>query len=113
MIEQLSEPGPNGGPLLDGREEAIQHLRNLHRSLGELLTAMDAGHFEDDLGEGLAAEVVRYAKRTARALRDDPVPYVFSTLLLGMFYAIGFGGVGGHVSGMALAMRKHSGRQAD
>lgn len=113
MIGVLSEPGPNGGPLLDGREEAVQHLRDLHRSLGELLTAVDSGHFEDELGEGLAAEVARYGKRAARALRDDPVPYAFSTLLLGMLHAVGFGGIGGHLSGMALAMRKHRGNQGD
>jgi hypothetical protein len=51
MIATLSEPNANGGPLLDSRIEAIQELRKLHDALGELLTAVDNGHLDDELGE--------------------------------------------------------------
>ena len=72
MISVLEETGDNGGPVLDERTEAIENLRALHKSLGELLQAADLGHLEDQLGEGLAAEAARYAKRAAHALKSDP-----------------------------------------
>jgi hypothetical protein len=73
MISVLEEMGDNGGPVLDERTEAIENLRALHKSLGELLQAADSGHLEDQLGEGLAAEAARYAKRAAHALKSDPM----------------------------------------
>lgn len=36
------------------------------------------------------------------------MPYLVSTLLLGVFHAVGLPGVAGHLGGMALAMRKHA-----
>ena len=113
MIAKLSEPNPNGAPLLEGREDALQHLRDLYRTLGELLAAVDAGHFNDDLGQGLAAEAARYAKRAARALRDDPMPYVSSALLLGIFTACGLPGIGGYMADVAFNVKKHLGKQQD
>ena len=110
MIVSLSEPNPNGGPLLDERVEALDHLRNLHRTLGEYLAAVEAGHLEDDLGQGLAAEAARYAKRTARALRNDPMPYLSSSLLLGIFYACGMTDIGGYLGSVALTIQKHAGK---
>ena len=107
MIATLSEPSPNGGPLLDHREEAIEQLRNLHRKLGELLAAVDGGRFDDDLGEGIAAEAARYAKRVAHSLRDDPMPYLSSALLLGILTACGIPGIGGYLGGVALTVKKH------
>jgi hypothetical protein len=53
MVATLSEPNANGAPLLEGREEAIENLRKLHTILGELLTAIDDGHFDDELGQNL------------------------------------------------------------
>ena len=110
MIASLSEPGPNGGPLLDGRDTAIDHLRQLHTTIGDLMIAIDGGHFDDDLGQGLAAEASRYAKRAAHALRDDPIPYLSSALLLGIFSACGLPGIGGYISGVAMAVRKSAAR---
>jgi len=112
LIATLSEPNANGGPLLDGREEAIEHLRNLHRTLGELLNVVDSGHLDDGLGERLQVEAAGYAKRAARALRDDPAPYLSAALLLGIFYACGIPDVGGFLGGVALTVKKHAGDRA-
>lgn len=100
----------NGAPLLDEREEAVGHLRKLHGTLGDLLAAADSGHLDDALGQGLAAEAARYAKRAARALRDDPMPYVASGLLNGLLAVCGFPGVGGFIGGIALNIRKNTGK---
>jgi hypothetical protein len=107
MIATLSEPNPNGGPLLDEREDALKHLRELHHTLGEYLLAVEAGHLDDDLGQGLAAESARYAKRAAHALRSDPMPYLASALLLGIFSACDMPGIGGYLGGVALTIQKH------
>ena len=37
-----------------------------------------------------------YAKRAARALRDDPMPYLASALLLGIFEVCGLPGIAGY-----------------
>ena len=110
MITTLSEPNANGAPLLDGREEALTHLRELHVTLGKLLAAVDAGRFDDELGQSLQADAARFAKRAAKALRDDPMPYLSSALLLGLFTACGLPGLGGYMGGVALTMRKHAGK---
>lgn len=110
MIATLAEPNDNGAPLLEAREEAVEHLRELHRTLGELLSAIDQGHFDDELGQNLQAEAARFAKRAARALRDDPMPYLSSALLLGLLTACGLPGLGGYISGVALTVQKHTGR---
>lgn len=113
MISSLSEPNPNGAPILDERVEALKHLRDLHRKLGELLGAVDAGHFDDELGQGLLAEAARYAKRTARALRDDPMPYLSSALLLGIFEAFGLPGIADYLVGVTQNVRKHGKKPTD
>jgi hypothetical protein len=112
MIATLEAPNANGAPILNERREAIENLRGLHRSLGELLSAIDAGHFDDALGQNLQAEAARFAKRAARSLRDDPMPYLSSALLLGVLTACGFPGVGGYLTGVALNLRKHTGATA-
>ena len=111
LIDQLSAPNPNNAPMLDEREEALTHLRELHRTLGELLAAVDAGHLDDELGEGLQAEAARYAKRAARALRSDPMPYISSALLLSVFSACGFPGIGGYLADIALNVQKYGTRR--
>ncbi len=108
MIAALSDTGGNGAPLLDEREEAVAHLRKLHGALGDLLAAAYAGHLDDELGEGLAAETARYARRAARALRDDPMPYITSGLLNGILAVCGFPGVGGFLGGIAQNIRKNA-----
>ena len=79
--------------------------------MGNLLKAVDDGHLDDELGNNLQAEVARFAKRTAKALRDDPLPYLSSALLLGIFGACGIPGLGGYMSGVALTIKKHSSKQ--
>jgi hypothetical protein len=113
MISALSEPGGNNGPLLDHREEALVHLRALHEALGKLLTAADEGHFEDELGQGFAAEASRFAKRAARALRDDPMPYIAQGLLVGVLSACGVPGLGEFLGGIAGAMKKSAAKDHD
>jgi hypothetical protein len=108
MIASLSEPNANNAPLLEQHEEAIANLRDLHSTLGALLEAADSGHLEDELGDGLAAEASRYAKRAARALSRDPMPYLASGLLLGLLHACGVPAIGGFLSDIALNMRKNS-----
>jgi len=105
---QLAQAGANNGPLLDERIEALEHLRALHTALGDLIAATEAGHLDDDLGQGLAAETARLAKRATRALRDDPAPYLTSGLLLGVLSACGLPTIGGYLSGIAMNMRRHS-----
>ena len=40
-----------GGPLLDEHAEALEALRNLHHTLGELLAAIDHGKLDDEMGK--------------------------------------------------------------
>lgn len=63
-----------------------------------------------ELGENLQAEVARYGKRAAKALRDDPMPYLSSALLVGLFTACGIPGLGAYLSGVALTVQKHAKR---
>lgn len=108
MIAALSDTGGNGAPPLDEKEAAIEHLRELHEALGELLTAAEHGHLDDELGQGFAAEAARFAKRAAHALRDDPMPYVASALLHGVLTACGLPGVGGFLGGIAQNIQKNT-----
>jgi hypothetical protein len=110
MIVSLSDTGGNGAPLLDEREEAVGYLRQLHTALGDLLAAAETGHLDDELGQGLAAEAARYATRAARALRDDPMPYITSGLLHGVLAACGLPAVGSFLGGIAQTIRKNADR---
>jgi len=110
LIAELSAENGNGAPILDHRAEAIEHLRALHQALGDLLVEADRGHLDDEMGAGLAAEAARFAKRTARALRDDPLPYVTATMLYSVLSLCGLPGLGGHLAGMALTIKKGAGR---
>jgi hypothetical protein len=107
MIDALSDTGGNGAPPLPEKAEAIENLRLLHRSLGDLLAAADSGHLEDALGQGFAAEAARYAKRAAKALKYDPMPYVASGLLHGVLAACGFPTIAGFLGGIAMNIRKN------
>ena len=110
LIASLSIPGGNNGPILDEREDALVHLRALHTTLGSLLAAIDSGHFEDQLGQGLFADAARYAKRAAQALKDDPLPYASAGLLLGLFTTLGMPTVGGFLSDVTMNLTKNRDR---
>jgi hypothetical protein len=106
LIASLETPSHNGGPPLDGTQEAIENLRALHRALSELLEAADEGKLGEPLTNGFAAEAARYAKRAAKALRDDPIPYAFSGTILAVMSACGLPGIGGYLAGVAVNMKR-------
>ena len=106
LIAMLEAPGHNGGPPLDEAATAIESLRQLHRALGEMLTAADDGKLADVFNNGLPSEAARYAKRAAKALRDDPMPYAVSATILAIMTACGIPGIGGYLTGVALSMKK-------
>jgi hypothetical protein len=91
---------------MDEIEEAIGELRQLHAALGALLIAADEGRLTEAFNDGFATEAARYAKRAARALRDDPVPYAFAASLLAVLTACGLPGIGGFLSSVAMQMKK-------
>ncbi len=108
LLATLDEPGHNGGPQRDEIEEAIAELRNLHSVLGELIEAADEGRLTEAFNDGLATDAARFAKRAARALRDDPVPYTVSATILAILTACGLPGIGGFLAGVAINMRKRT-----
>ncbi|MDB5736448.1 MAG: hypothetical protein JWO65_116 [Sphingomonas bacterium] len=106
LIATLEAPRHNGGPPLDEMVAAIKDLRQLHRALGEMLIAADQGKLADAFNDGLPTEAARYAKRAARALRDDPMPYAVSAAVLAIMTACGVPGIGGYLAGVAISMKK-------
>lgn len=106
LIASLETPNHNGAPPLDGVLDAIDNLRQLHRALGDLILAADEGKLSDAVNNDLAAEAARYAKRAARALRDDPIPYAFSASILAVLSACGLPGIGGYLADIALRMKR-------
>jgi hypothetical protein len=106
LIESLDAPRHNGGPPLDETVEAIDALRTLHKMLGQILDAADDGMLDQAYNEGMVLEACRYAKRAAKKLRDDPMPYAMSALLLAVFTACGFPGVGGFLGGVAANIQR-------
>lgn len=106
LIEHLEQPGHNGGPPLDEVETALTNLRQLHSALGELLTITDEGRLSSTFGDGLILEIARYARRSTKVLKRDPLPYALSGTLLALFTACGFPGLGGYLGGLALAMKR-------
>lgn len=110
LMEELGKPSHNGGPPLDETVEAIEHLRKLHKALGDILEGIEGNRWSEIEGMGLPAEAARYARRFARAVRDDPMPYAASALLLTVLTACGFPGIAGYLSGVAITVQK--GRQS-
>ncbi|HZG08730.1 MAG TPA: hypothetical protein VEZ70_07120 [Allosphingosinicella sp.] len=106
LIEHLEKPGHNGGPPLEEVSFALEHLHKLHAALGTLLSAVEKGELKENIESGLVAEIARYGRQSARALRDDPLPYALSGTLLALFTACGFPGLGGYLGGIAMAIRK-------
>jgi hypothetical protein len=109
LIATLDVANHNGGPRLDETEEAILQLRQLYTALGKILEAAEEGLLTDSLNDGLTTEAARYARRAAKALRDDPIPYALSATVLAILSACGFPGIGGYLAGVALNMRKKNG----
>lgn len=107
LLSYLEAPSHNGGPPLDEVTEAIKNLRSLHRALGEMLSAASEGGLER-ISPGAFDEVSHYAKRAAKCLKDDPMPYAMSATILAVLNACGFPGIAGYLAGLALAVRKPS-----
>lgn len=106
LIASLERRGDNGGPILDHRSDAVEALRDLHKTLGAILTAIEDGSLQDGYGEGLPAEAARYAIRAAEALRDDPLPYSVSAMLLALFSTLGFPEAGAWMSAVAVTFTR-------
>jgi hypothetical protein len=71
-----------------------------------MLAAADDGKLIDAFHAGLPSEAARYAKRAARALRDDPMPYAVSAMLMAIMTACGLPGIGGYLTGVAVSMKR-------
>lgn len=97
LIERLSDPGPNYGPILDERKAAIAELRRLHENLGEVLAAIDQERF-DTVGKRFAAEAVQRLRNVTENLREDGMPYAAAMLVSGIFLACGFPDAAGLVA---------------
>ncbi|MDQ0248449.1 hypothetical protein J2W22_000496 [Sphingomonas kyeonggiensis] len=108
LIVELDRPGDNGGPPLDERKEALAALRDLHAALGALLAAAENAESPWIDGEGLVASSVHFAKRAADKLKDDPMPFAVSGLLVAVFAALGVPGLGGWLGSATLRMQKKS-----
>jgi hypothetical protein len=106
LIDELADADGNGGPLLDEHIEALEALRNLHHALGQLIHAVDRGTLNDELGDGLVAEIIRYGARAVEALRKDPARFVLSATIYGTFSACGHSDLGGALSALAASIRR-------
>jgi len=106
LIHHLEAPGHNGGPPLDETLDAVSKLRELHAALGVMLTAVEEGRLKEAFGDGAMHALAKFATRSAKALKNDPVPYALSALLLATLTACGVPHIGGWLGGMAVAMKK-------
>jgi hypothetical protein len=109
LLAELERPTGNGGPPLEDKQEAIDNLRALHQALGQILEAIDDGRLADPRGNNIATEAARYAARAARALRNDPMPYLVSGGIAALLGLLGFGALGAYLSGVATTFRKNAG----
>ncbi len=106
LIAEYETRGHNGGPPLAEKEEALTALKEFHAALGAIIESIETGAFDDELGHGLVADLARTAKRTLKALRDDPVPYSVAALAVVVCEALGLTGVGEIIGGVVLSGKK-------
>jgi hypothetical protein len=107
LIKILEQPSSNGGPPLDEVEGALRHLKQLHAALGAVLEAAANGQLKSSGAEGLMTEASRYARRAAKALKHDPLPYATAATVLGLMTACGFPSIGGFLVSVALSVKKN------
>lgn len=93
----------NGGPPLDEHQDALEALRGLHSTLGDILQLIDRGQ---SIPAKAQREVVEYLGRAAKAVKDDSLPFVVSAMCMGVFTALGFPSVGGWLGAATIAIRK-------
>ncbi|HEX7822668.1 MAG TPA: hypothetical protein VF463_18855 [Sphingobium sp.] len=91
---------------MDEVEFALERLWKLHSALGTLLAAATSDGLRTVVNGGLVAEISRYGRQAARALKDDPLPYALSGTLLAVLTACGLPGLGGYLGGIAMAIQK-------
>lgn len=106
LIADLERPNHNGAPPLDETEDALKHLRQLHKALGEIIEAAASGRLEAQFNSGLVVEAGRYARRAAKALKNDPIPYALSATVLATMSACGVPGIAGWLAGVAISIKK-------
>lgn len=106
LIASLEASSHNGGPILDEAQEAIDALRNLHRVLGEILSAIDRGSFDDEMGEGLTAEAMRHVMRAYEAWKHDPMPYTIGIMITAVLTACGHPSALGFLATMQFQWKK-------
>ncbi|QSR18999.1 hypothetical protein CA833_0075 [Novosphingobium sp. KA1] len=110
LIASLEARQHNGGPPLDDCQNALEALRDLHTALGNLLIAADEGRLNQEYHGGLCVEAVRYAKRAARALGSDPLPFATAATVLAIMCACGFPTVGAFLADVAFSVRRPTAR---
>lgn len=108
LIAHYESGRDNGGPPLDEHAEAVTALRELHRTLGEVLVALESG---TSIPKQLQQETVGYLGRAAKAVKDDPMPFALSAMCMGIFSILGFPGVGGWLSAAVIQIRKPDDRK--
>ncbi len=106
LLDYLEQPGANGGPILDQRQDAINQLKHLREKLNEIIEMAEADQLSSAAADGLIGEASRYAKRMAKTLAADPMPYAMSALILSVLAAAGFPGIGGYLGAVALNITK-------
>jgi hypothetical protein len=63
---------------------------------------------EKSFPQRLLDEAGGYFVRVARALKDDPMPYLVSAGLFGILSALGAGALGGYLAGVAGRIKRNS-----
>lgn len=106
LMASLEIESSNGGPMLDSHVAALENLRALHMQLGTFLEIAQNGDVDASFGLGALTEIGKYAKRAARELRDDPVPYAMSGLLLAILSSVGVPTLGAYLAGVTMNIKK-------
>ena len=106
LLASLEVQSHNEAPLLNERTLALRDLKELHGVLGSIISLVEKNSFDGDLGEGLAADAVHYAKGAVEHLKGDPVPYAVATLLISILTACGFPGAGAFLATLAIEVRR-------
>jgi len=106
LIAELERPQGNLGPPLEDRQEAIDNLKALHAILGECIAGLEAGR--GSLSDALLKDAAGYIARAARALKNDPMPYLVAGGIAGLLSLVGAGELGAFLAGIALIFRKNA-----
>lgn len=106
LIAELERPQGNMGPPLEDRAEAIENLKGLRETLGAIIAQLESGR--GGLKKAALDEAANYLTRAARALRNDPMPYLVSAGVAGLLSLLGAGALGGYLAGIALNIKKNS-----